>query len=42
MKNLTPSPLLSEEQIDAFFEIGFVIVPDVFTPTEIDEMRAGI
>ena len=41
MKNLTPSTMLSEEQIDAFFEIGFVIVPDVFTPTEIEEMRAG-
>ena len=39
MSNL--APLLSEEQIEAFFEIGFVIVPDVFTPTEIEEMRAG-
>lgn len=39
MSNLTP--LLSDEQIEAFFEIGFVIVPDVFTPTEIEEMRAG-
>ena len=41
MSNLTPSPILSDEQIEAFFEIGFVIVPDVFTPTEIEEMRAG-
>ena len=31
MGNLTPHPMLSEEQIEAFFEIGFVIVPDVFT-----------
>ena len=41
MKNPIPSPMLSEEQVEAFFEIGFVIVPDVFTPTEIEEMRAG-
>ena len=41
MSNLSPSPMLSEKQIEAFFEIGFVIVPDVFTPTEIGEMRAG-
>ena len=41
MGNLTPHLMLSEEQIEAFFEIGFVIVPDVFTPTEIEEMRAG-
>ena len=39
MSNLTP--LLSDEQIEAFFEIGFVIVPDVFTPSEIEDMRAG-
>ena len=37
MSNLSPSPMLSAEQIEAFFEIGFVIVPDVFTPTEIEE-----
>ena len=33
--------MLSDEQIEAFFEIGFVIVSDVFAPTEIEEMRAG-
>ena len=41
MGNPTPYPMLNEEQIEAFFEIGFVIVPDVFTLTEIEEMRAG-
>ncbi len=41
MGNLTPYSMLSDEQVEAFFEIGFVIVPDVFTPTEIEEMRAG-
>ena len=41
MKNPIPPTMLSEEQVEAFFEIGFVIVPDVFTPTEIEEIRAG-
>ncbi|MYB59082.1 MAG: phytanoyl-CoA dioxygenase family protein [Gemmatimonadetes bacterium] len=41
MGNQAPHPMLSEEQIEAFFEIGFVIVPDVFTPAEIEEMSAG-
>ena len=41
MKNPIPPTMLSVEQVEAFFEIGFVIVPDVFTPTEIGEMRAG-
>lgn len=41
MRNQIPPPMLNEEQVEAFFEIGFVIVLDVFTPTEVEEMQAG-
>ena len=32
---------LMEEQVDSFYEQGFVLLPDVFTPPEVDEMRAA-
>jgi ectoine hydroxylase-related dioxygenase (phytanoyl-CoA dioxygenase family) len=32
---------LTREQVDEYYERGFVLVPDVFTRPEIDEMRAG-
>ena len=32
---------LSRSQIEAFFEIGFVIVPEVFSAAEVEQMRAA-
>lgn len=34
-------PVLTQEQIDPFFERGFVVKPGVFSPAEITEMRAA-
>jgi ectoine hydroxylase-related dioxygenase (phytanoyl-CoA dioxygenase family) len=32
---------LSDEQVDSFFEDGFLVVPDVFSPAEIGQMRSA-
>ena len=32
---------LTTGQVDAFFEQGFVVLPDVFAPAEVEEMRAA-
>jgi hypothetical protein len=33
--------LLTPEQIEQFYEVGFVLVPDVFSAAEVEEMRAA-
>jgi ectoine hydroxylase-related dioxygenase (phytanoyl-CoA dioxygenase family) len=43
--NMTPSPkievpkIVSEEQIQFFIENGYLVVPDLMTPSEIEELR---
>jgi len=36
-----PIMRLSHKQVEAFFELGFVVVPDVFRPAEVEDMRAA-
>ena len=38
---MAPFRRLSKEQIEAFFELGYVVQPNVFSPAEIDRMRAA-
>ena len=34
-------PLLDQNDVEAFFDVGFVVVPDSFSPAEVAEMRAA-
>ncbi len=38
---MVPIRRLSNEQVDAFFEAGFVVLPNVFSPAEVEQMRAA-
>jgi ectoine hydroxylase-related dioxygenase (phytanoyl-CoA dioxygenase family) len=38
---MVPSRRLSKEQVEAFFEVGFVVQPNVFSPAEVEKMRAA-
>ena len=38
---MPPVRRLSNEQVAAFFEVGFVVMPNVFSPAEVEKMRAA-
>lgn len=38
---MVPIRRLSKEQVEAFFEVGFVVQPNVFSPAEIEKIRAA-